>query len=65
VAEYNKIIERDILNLKNNLDRLSKEINDNNDFVKKVQSIREQYEEKNRPNLLENFVRTGKFLKHY
>ena len=41
VASYNESIENDIVNVKNNIDRLGVELLSNREYVKKVQLIRE------------------------
>lgn len=65
VADYNKSIEKDLLNIRNNRERLNQELEMNTHQVKKVQEVRSLFEENEVPNIIQNFVKAGKFFKEF
>jgi hypothetical protein len=41
VVEYNKAIENDLLNIRNNRDRLAREIDENAEYLNNIQRVKE------------------------
>jgi hypothetical protein len=58
-CEYNKAIEKDVVNTKNYISKLFSEISDNKEFIQSTQVLREKLEFNEGPNLIENIIKTG------
>lgn len=78
IVEYNKSIEKDLLNINNNKSRIIREIEENIKYISEVQKVKKSFlngyveeegsikvKEPKKLKLIKNFIKARKFFKDY
>jgi hypothetical protein len=65
IAEYDKAIEPDYIDIRNNISRLDEQICENKAFISEIQTIKKGFEQQDIEDCVGKIIKTGKFLNYF